>query len=59
MDQFQPLRDTIGLLAGTGVRRANRPSETLNLSQKTYARLIGSLLTLLFVAIMLGVRLAG
>ena len=59
MDQFQPLRDTIGLLAGTGVRRANRPSETLNLSQKPYARLIGSVLTLVFVGLLLGVRLAG
>ncbi len=34
MDNYQPLRDTFGLLAGNSVRRSERPGERFDPPQK-------------------------
>ena len=63
MDQLQPLRDSIGFLAGSPVPRSERPGECfeapevpLAAARKRSTR--RSLLTILFASVMLRLRVA-
>ena len=58
MDNFQPLRDTIGLLAGTPVRRTNRPGEQFEMQNKPrIPKRTRSLLTVLIMGLLIGIRI--
>lgn len=56
MDKYQPLRDTIGLMAGAKVRRTQRPGEQFDLPEKPRHSRIRSLITIVLTGIMLSFR---
>lgn len=55
-NKYQPLHDTIGLMAGTKVRRTQRPGEQFDIPEKPRHRRIRSLLTVVLTGIMLSFR---
>lgn len=55
-NKYQPLHDTIGLMAGTKVRRTERPGEQFDIPEKPRYRRIRSLLTVVLTGIMLSFR---